>query len=107
MAVTLYVAGPLTGDFETNVQQAIIVGNTLMDLGLTIYLPHLSYYFHKQKYRNYEEWMHHCFIWITKCDALYRMPGPSPGADREVEYAFANEKPVFRTIQEVKQWALL
>lgn len=39
-----------------------------------------------------------------RCDALYRMEGDSPGADREVEFANMHNIPVFFDIDDLNEW---
>lgn len=87
--ISVYIAAPYTADtpeqVERNVQRAISMANHLMDYGLLVYCPHLSHYMHAQQPREYEAWMEHGLAWVTRCDAVVRIPGESPGADREVD----------------------
>lgn len=92
----VYVAGPYTrGDVEHNVRTAIAAGNRLLDAGYTPFIPHLTHYWEALHPHHYEAWMQYDFQWLSKCEALVRLPGDSPGADREVEYAEANGIPVY------------
>jgi hypothetical protein len=47
----------------------------------------------------YEGWMRVCFALLDKADALLRMPGESPGADREEAHALHHGIPVFTSIE--------
>ena len=38
---------------------------------------------------DYETILKQDLAWVKKCDALLRLPGDSPGADREVQYALS------------------
>ena len=38
---------------------------------------------------DYETILLQDLAWVKKCDALLRLPGESPGADREVQYALS------------------
>ena len=102
---TVYVAGPYTvGVVEENVRLAITAANSVMDLGLSPYVPHLAHYMHQVRERTYEEWMTLDFAWLDRCDSLLRLPGLSPGADREVLRAVHDEKPVFHSIEALVQY---
>lgn len=98
-----YVAGPITqGDQFMNVHKAVAVCEGLRKLGYFPFCPHLSAYWHIQVGGvPYEEWMQYDFAWIEKCDALLRIPGDSPGADREVLFAQSRGIPVFSSLEEL------
>ena len=94
----VYVAGPYTnGDVAANVALAMELADDLLDRGHAPYVPHLSHYLHLYQLRPYEDWMDLDFAWLAKCDCLLRIPGESPGADREVEFAKDHDIPVFHT----------
>lgn len=96
----VYVAGPLgtPWDWPINVAAAVAVGNKIIDAGHVPIVPHLAVHLHKAKARSYEEWLALDFKILARCDALYRMPGVSPGADREVAEADKLGIPVVYTI---------
>jgi len=80
-----YVAGPMThGDRAYNLEQGIKVGMMIFDAGHQAFIPHLDFHLPT---RPYEFWMYHDFRMIERCDGLVRIPGLSPGAEREVEFA--------------------
>ena len=84
----IYVAGPYTkGDVAENVRKAIEVGNNLRALGHTPYIPHLTHFWHMIYPHEYQYWMDLDIEWLLQCDALFRIPGESAGADIEVEIA--------------------
>jgi hypothetical protein len=92
----VYVAGPYSnGDTEAHVQRAIQEWNILRDAGLTPFVPHLTHWVEKQQKRPYEFWMDYCFDVLPRCDALLRLPGMSPGSDREVARMRELGKPTF------------
>lgn len=100
----VYVAGPMgkADVIEANCQQAIAVAMKLWHLGHEPYVPHLSYYTVLCGHaRSYEAWLQTDFVWIRQCEALLRLPGESPGADREVAYAQANGIPVYYSVDEL------
>ena len=103
----VYVAGPITqGKPIENVIQGVDVANELMDLGFTPFVPHLSYYHHNLHHaRDYEDWLAYDFKWIMRCDALLRLPGHSPGADREIAFCYENDIPVFYSVEQLVGYA--
>lgn len=105
MAITVYVAGPLSGDMQANAARAIDVGERLLAAGLVPFIPHLTIAWEARHPHHYEQWMAWDFEWLRRCDALYRMPGKSPGADREVDMARQLGIPVFVEAGDVVAWA--
>jgi hypothetical protein len=96
---TVYIAGPYSGgNTEDNVRAALMAAHAIMDLGATPFVPHLSHYLHLLRPRSYEEWMDYDFVWLDRSDALLRLPGISPGAEREVKRMQALNRPVFHTL---------
>ena len=84
----IFVAGPYSGgDTAQNVRRAIDRGMQLNDQGHYAVIPHLSHFLHIIEKRPYEYWMALSHIIVPKCDKLIRLPGESPGADREVDFA--------------------
>lgn len=98
----VYVAGPYTqGDPEQNTRAAIAAGDTLLAHGFAPYVPHMSHFWHQQHPHEYETWMQLDLAWLSVCEAVLRLPGDSPGADREVEFARAHNIPVYYGISEL------
>lgn len=84
----VYVAGPYTDDPERCTAGAIAVGSAVLDAGHAPLVPHLAHYWHtRHGERHYENWMRIDLAWLTAADLVVRLPGVSPGADREVELA--------------------
>lgn len=99
----IYVAGPISiGDMAQHVRVAIDASTALLELGYYPFCPHLTHFWHLIHPQEYEKWMEYDFEWLGQCDALLRLPGESPGADREVEFAKKHNMPVFHTIEELK-----
>lgn len=103
----IYVAGPYTkGDVALNVREAVITGNLLRLMGHTPFIPHLTHYWHMMIPQEYEFWLKYDMEWLEKCDAVFRIPGESHGADKEVERAKELGKPIFFTMEGVKNYPL-
>jgi hypothetical protein len=99
----IYVAGPYTkGDVIINVREAVKVGDRLRLMGHVPYIPHLSMLWHLiLPHEDIDYWYQFDLEWLKKCDALFRFPGESKGADTEVEVARAKGLPVYFTFEEV------
>ena len=102
--IRVYVAGPYTvGDPAVNTSKAMQLGHFLMswrpkpDNGyrLVPFVPHLSHFMHLLQARPYDEWIDQDLVWVCSCDVLFRMDGPSEGADLEVKTARNFNVPVF------------
>ena len=104
--IHVYVAGPYTGgDVTLNLRTAVLVGQEIYEnLGVIPFVPHLYNLWHTVQPGPYEQWMELCFAWIARCDALLRIPGESPGADREMEVARELDKPVFTSRDDLAAW---
>lgn len=97
----IYVSGPYTnGDQAANVRAAIEAANVLLDAGYIPYCPHLSHFHHMLFPHDYETWMQLDLAWLEKCDAVVRLPGHSPGADREVARAHELGIPVYFGVED-------
>lgn len=100
----VYVAGPITGDPWGCVRRATHAAAILGDLGCHAYLPQLSILHEIVAPEPYEHWVEHGLAMVERCDGVYRIPGESPGADREVEHAHQLGIPVFFTGGDVMVW---
>ena len=109
--VRVYVAGPLTSGATydalcNNMTQAFKVADHLMKHNYAPFLPHLSHYWNLISKHSWGEWLDYDEAWVEVCDAVLRLPGRSPGADREVAYATGRHIPVFDTIADLNTWRL-
>ena len=96
----VYIAGPYTrGNVAENVVAGIKAADQLMGLGYVPYLPHLSHFWHLLCPHDYETWMKLDFAWLETCQSVLRLPGESPGADRECELAVILGIPVYYSIE--------
>ncbi len=86
----VYVAGPITqGDTLLNIRNGIKAGTALVRCGYVPYIPFNDFiqYMLDPEVLDYETILKQDLAWIERCDALLRLPGESPGADREVAHA--------------------
>jgi hypothetical protein len=107
MKPLVYIAGPITKpEPMENVHDACWFGTELLHDGLVIpFLPHTTSIWHMITPLPYETWLAYDFDIIAHCNALFRLPGESLGADREVAFARENSIPVFTSLSEMYEWA--
>lgn len=92
---SLYIAAPFTSNPSGNTNAAIGVGMTLFELKLWLpFIPHSYLMWDLICPRGYEYWMDMCIGWVAECDAFLRLPGVSPGADREYDLARKLDKTI-------------
>lgn len=102
--VYVYVAGPFSqGNKEQNIAMAVSMGDSLIKAGFVPFIPHLTHLWEQttKEAWSYEDWLQLDFRWLMKCDAVVRLPGRSPGADREVSLARQASIPVFLSFEEL------
>lgn len=104
----VYLAGPYSqGDPVQNTHETVHLATALWESGLLVpVVPHLSLLWHAITPLPYEDWMALDLHLLAKCEAVYRLPGESPGADREVAYAEARGIPVLSDMRSLFAWAL-
>lgn len=107
MKPLVYLAGPITKpDPLTNARRAARVFSELLKSDLmTPYAPQLLMTAELLCPQDYEAWMAYDFEILRRCDGLFRMPGESNGADREVEFANQKGIPVFSNRDQLYEWA--
>lgn len=103
--IAVYVAGPYTGDPWENTKAAIRMADHLsVAYEVAAFPPHLSHFWDVLRPHEYEFWMRYDLALIPRFDAVYRMPGVSPGADREVALAQAIGLPTFTDEGSFAKW---
>jgi nucleoside 2-deoxyribosyltransferase len=104
----VYVAGPISnGDRLANINRAVEMGVQMFRDGLAPFVPHFdAYWFLPEDEQVYEGFLEFDFAFIEVCDAVFRLPGFSPGADREVAFAAEHGIPVFSIYDVLLHWAL-
>lgn len=104
----VYIAGPYTRpDPVSNTHIAIQVADEMMATGLvTPVVPHLSLTWHMvAPHDDVEWWYEYDLAILARCDALYRLPGESTGADAERRFAYDRGVPTFDRFEELFRWA--
>lgn len=102
--IYVFVAGPMStsGEPGPNLNAAAVASATLMKLGFVPFVPHVTWVLHAITPEvEIEAWKRWDLLWIERCDCVLRLPGESEGADGEVDYASAIEKPVFHTMADL------
>lgn len=104
----VYLAGPYSvPDPVANTNAVIAVASELIDEGLvTPFVPHLTMLWHAVAPRPLDFWYAYDIAMLRRCDAVFRLPGASAGADRETEFAVAEEIPVFTDRAQLRTWAI-
>lgn len=106
MKPLVYLAGPYSADPVANTRAATVAGQALWrTAGVAVVVPHWSLIGDAMAPMSREDWYRWDLDQLEHCDAVYRIPGESLGADREVERAGELGLPVFTTVNEVKAWA--
>jgi hypothetical protein len=93
----LYVAAPYTNpDPVLNTHKVLHVANALIEHSSWLpIVPHLTLLWHAVTPKPIDEWYDYDLTLIRRCNALLRLPGPSTGADAEVDFARRLAIPVY------------
>ncbi len=109
--IRVYVASPYTnGDVAVNVRAQLEAADKIMSMKGCPIIPLYSHFQHMIFPRPYEEWMSNDYELLRVCDVLLRLPGLSPGADREVQWAGEMGIQVVYSLDElenfIKNWSV-
>lgn len=106
----VYIAGPYSHpDPVANTHNAVAFADDLYvecKPLLVPVVPHLSMLWHAIRPHDIDFWYEYDHHLLARCDALFRLPGPSTGADAEREVAFSLGLPVFYDREELVRWAM-
>jgi hypothetical protein len=97
----VYVSGPYSADPERSIQAAIQAADALLTAGHAPLVPHLKHPWIQTTDHPYEAWLGVDLTWLQAADAVLRLPGHSPGADRETALAEQLGIPVHHNIQDL------
>ena len=105
---TVYVAGPMTNGTGSSfnmekIHEAIETFFKLIELGYAPHCPHLTVFcaFMDPHRISYETWLDLDMTYVELSDVVFRIPGESKGADREVAYAVSRGVPVVHSLEEL------
>lgn len=103
----IYVAGPYSAEspaeIDYNVMAADFAARDIAAKGHSPFVPHTQSCGWEQDARFcYDDFLRIDFEWLEVCDAILYL-GPSPGADKELEYAGILGLTVFRSVEEVPE----
>lgn len=100
----VYIAGPYTNpDPVENMHRAVKIADSLLDVCVPL-VPHLTGTWHMISPKPYEVWLELDIAHMERCDAVYRYPGASSGADGEVAHAEKIGMPVFFSEDDLRAW---
>lgn len=101
----VYMCHPYSSDPAGNVVASMHKWDELMTLDKFVLInPLWSHAQHCELQRPYEFWLKYDLRLIERCDAVYRVAGDSPGADREVAHAQRHGLPVFTEVTNLVKW---
>jgi len=100
----IYIAGPYSTPYPIYaMRDALIAANQLIDDGGGHpIVPHLTGFWDFAFPRPYDQWLELDLESLRSCDAVWRIPGKSSGADGEVAVAMALNITILYSFQEVE-----
>lgn len=106
MSPLIYIAGPYTNpDPVENTHKAVKVGlKVFEETGCGVIIPHVTLLAHAIEPHGIDYWYLFDIKQLQHCHALYRMDGPSTGADGEVAFAEEHGIPVFHYLSDLYKW---
>ena len=102
----VYIAGPITlPDPVWNTHTATVFADRLYTENVCVPLiPHMNMLWHFIVPHETDYWYSYDLHLLARCDALYRLPGESKGAEAEIMYANELGLPVFLDELELRDW---
>lgn len=101
----IYIAGPyMHADQVVNTRDAIFAGEQVIKIGHIPYIPHLNHLWHLVCPHPVEFWYEYDLHWLRVCDAVWRLPGESHGANMETSLAVDLGIPIFYSFDELKNY---
>lgn len=102
----VYVAGPIhgSGSQARNLGNAIKAARMLRKEGIAPFVPHLWFMWEfveeMDEANSQDIWLDMDITWLAQCHAMIRLPGKSPGSDKEEAYCKEHGIPVFKQKEE-------
>jgi hypothetical protein len=90
----VYVAGPISSDVFEGVHRGFAAGKKLFEDGLAPFIPHADAFWFLGE-GNWNAYLEYDLEYVSVCDAVYRLAGPSKGADLEVDIAIQLGIPIY------------
>lgn len=102
----VYVAGPYTNpDPVENTHRAVQWGERIIATeSASALVPHITLLWHAIAPHPEVYWYALDIAHLARCDALFRFPGPSTGADKEIAFAHVKGIPVFADFDSLISW---
>jgi hypothetical protein len=106
--IKVYIASPYThGDVAQNVHNSFLVASQIRRIdGVMPIAPLRAHFEHLCYPQQYETWMAEDHEYIKISDALFRLPGHSSGASREVKWADELNIPIFHKWADLFEWLI-
>lgn len=99
----VYISGPYSSNPTQNVNTVLNLADTIQGMGAVPIIPHLFMLWDVVMPKPYEFWISLCLELIRRCDVVYRLPGISKGADREVTEATNIHVPIVYNFSVLKR----
>lgn len=102
----VYLAGPYTlPSPDENVRETLRRAEEILAKGEAVPLvPHLTQLWDLYHHKAVEGWYAYDLALLARCDALFRLPGPSRGAEVELQFAHARGIPAFDNDNDLDVW---
>jgi hypothetical protein len=115
--IRVYIAGPMgkANVIDANVRASVPAAMALVKAGAAVYLPHIWHFADVIAAEQdidrpeYAAWLAQDLEWVRASNVVLRLPGASPGAEREVAEAGRCHIPVFTDLAQllalVSRWS--
>lgn len=113
----VYIAGRLSANANNstanavnylhNVHRMMKTAQEVKEAGFSIFVPAIDLLMGiKFGYETYDDYFNNNLVWVKKSDAVFLVPNwyGSPGTEREIEFAWANNIPVFDQLDEMWEY---
>jgi len=100
----VYIACPYTeGDVAVNVRNCFDAATQVVELGQVPYPPLWTHFWHLITPQPWEYWMSIDEYYVSISSAVWKLPGKSLGATREIQQAEKLRIPVVYSYEELKE----
>jgi len=103
----IYIAGPYSAYPIYGMRDALLAADRVIAEGIGHpVVPHLTGFWDFVSPKPYKEWLEIDLEAMRACDAVWRIPGKSSGADAEVVVAEVLGIPVFSNVADLRAFSL-